>query len=113
MQQLLLINEYQVNSADGLYFFFNIFGDTIGIFGVGKTGENFKVLRLCFTVPENQREAQTLNFVFHAFNKVFVPESDDVEFITALRSNPEVNRNGFVFSMVQEGNLLTVTALAE
>lgn len=113
MQQLLLINEYQVNSADGLYFFFNIFGDTIGIFGLGEEGGNFKVLRLCFTVPENQRESQTLDFVFHAFTKVFLPESDDVEFITALRSNPEVNRNGFVFSMAQEGNLLTVTALAE
>ena len=113
MQKLLLIDEYQINSADGMYFFFNIFGDTIGIFGIGKTDENFKVLRLCFTVPENQRESQTLNFVFHAFNKVCVPESDDVEFITALKENPSVTRNGVTFSMTQEGNLLTVTALAE
>ena len=113
MQKLLLIDEYQVNSDDGLYFFFNIFGDTIGLFGLGAEGDNFKVMRLCFTVPENDREAQTLNFVFHAFTRIFAPEFDDVTFINALKTNPEVAGNGMTFSMTHEGNLITVTALAE
>ncbi|MBR1645616.1 MAG: hypothetical protein IJ685_02445 [Selenomonadaceae bacterium] len=113
IQKLLLIDEYQTNSADGMYFFFNLFGDTIGIFGLGNEGDNFKVLRLCFTVPDNQREAQTLNLVFHAFTKVLSPEFDDVEFINALQANPAVTGNGVTFSMTQEGNLITVTALAE
>lgn len=113
MQKLLLIDEYDINYADGLYFFFNIFGNTIGIFGLGAEGENFKIVRLCFTVPEDQREAQTLNFVFHAFTRVFSPETDDMTFINALKTNPEVTGNGMTFSMTQEGNLITVTALAE
>lgn len=113
MHKLLLIEEYQLHSNDGMYFFFHIFGDTIGLFGLGAEGDNFKIVRLCFTVPENKREAQTLNFVFHAFTKVFAPEFDDVTFINALRTNPEVTGNGMIFSMTQEGNLLTVTALAE
>ena len=113
LQKLLLIDEYQINSADDMYFFFNIFGDTIGLFGLGRTGENFKVLRLCFTVPENHREARTLDFVFHAFTKVFFSDINGEDLIKALKSNPFVIGGGAKFSLTQEGNLLTVTTRAD
>ena len=113
LRQLLLIDEYQIYSADDMEFFFNIFGDTIGLFGIKKPDENFKILRLCFTVPDNSREARTLDFVFYAFTKIFLPKGDSVEFINALKANPSVTRGGVNFSLVQKDNLLTVTALAE
>lgn len=113
MQKLLLINEYQLytDEASGLEFFVNIFGDTIGLFGMGTISGNFKILRLCFTVPDNQREAQTLDFVFHAFTKIFLPEAAGDEFINALKSTPEVTRGGVKFSLSQKDNLLMVNAI--
>lgn len=113
LQQLLLIDEYQIHSADEMEFFFNIFGDTIGLFGIKKRDENFKILRLCFTVPDNSREAKTLDFVFWAFAKIFLPDVDSVEFIKALQSNKSVTRGGVIFSLTKNGNLNTVTAVAE
>lgn len=113
LQQLLLIDEYQIHSADDMEFFFNIFGDTIGLFGIKKRDENFKILRLCFTVPDNSREAKTLDFVFWAFAKIFLPDVDSVEFIKALQSNKSVTRGGVIFSLTKNGNLNTVTAVAE
>ena len=44
LKHLLLIDEYQIHSADDMEFFFNIFGDTIGLFGIKKRDENFKIL---------------------------------------------------------------------
>ena len=113
MRKLLLIGEYQTftDEASGLEFFVNIFGDTIGLFGLKSIGGNFKILRLCFTVPENQREAKTLDFVFHAFTKIFMPKVDGEQFINALKSNPFVFVNDVKFSLTQEDNLLTVTAV--
>ena len=113
LKHLLLIDEYQIHSADDMEFFFNIFGDTIGLFGIKKRDENFKILRLCFTVPDNSREAKTLDFVFWAFAKIFLPDVDSVEFIKALQSNKSVTRGGVIFSLTKNGNLNTVTAVAE
>ena len=113
MRKLLLVGEYQTftDEASNFEFFVNIFGDTIGLFGLRSIGGNFKILRLCFTVPEDKREAQTLDFVFHAFTKIFLPEVNGEQFINALRSTPEVVRNGVKFSLTQKDNLLTVTAV--
>lgn len=115
MQKLLLINECQIHTDEenNFEFFVNIFGDTIGLFGLGTIGGNFKILRLCFTVPENDREAQTLNFVFHAFTKSFLPKADGVEFINLLKATSEVICGGVKFSLTQKDNLLTVTAVAD
>ena len=114
MQKLLLINEYQLhtNEESGLEFFVNIFGDTIGLFGLAELGGNFRILRLCFTVPENQREAQTLNFVIHAFTKIFLPDINGKEFIEMLKSKPTVTR-GVKLSLMQKDNLLVVSAIGK
>ena len=113
MRKLLLIGEYQTftDEASRLEFFVNIFGDTIGLFGLKSIGGKFKILRLCFTVPENRREAQTLDFVFHAFTKIFLPDVNGEQFINALKSNPFVIVNDAKFSLTQKDNLLTVTAV--
>lgn len=113
MHKLLLIDEYKTFTDTGKDFFFNLFGDTIGLFAYGYSGDNFKIVRLCFTVPDNQRESQTLNLVFDAFTKSFLPESDGEEFISALKTKPEVVRDGVKFSLTQNDNLLTVTAVGE
>lgn len=113
MRKLLLIDEYKTFTDTGKDFFFNLFGDTIGLFAYGYSGDNFKIVRLCFTVPDNQRESQTLNLVFDAFTKSFLPESDGEEFISALKTKPEVVRDGVKFSLTQNDNLLTVTAVGE
>ena len=113
MHKLLLIDDYKTFTDTGKDFFFNLFGDTIGLFAYGFSGDNFKIVRLCFTVPDNQRESQTLNLVFDAFMKSFLPEADGEEFISALKTNPEVVRDGVKFSLTQNDNLLTVTAVGE
>ena len=115
MQKLLLINEYQTfnDEASDFELFVNIFGDTIGLFGCGTSGANFKILRLCFTVPENQREAKTLDFVFHAFTKIFTPDIDGEELIKALKTNPSVAGGNVIFSLTQKNNLLVVTAVGK
>ena len=113
-KRLLLIDDYKFFSDGELDLFVNKFGDSAGLFGVGVTSGNFKILSLCYTVPTNRHEQQLINFVFTAFAKTFLPALvDPNELLDALKENYSCAAGGVNFSLVQSGNLNLLHAVAE
>ena len=51
MEKLFLIDEYQTFDVNDGKFFFNIFGDSVGIFGVTNHEDQFKILLCIYNTP--------------------------------------------------------------
>ena len=112
-KSLLSLDECKIFADDETALFVKIFGNVVGLFGFGEAGGNFKILSLCFTKPEKRREVQTLNFVFEAFTKVFLPKVDTSEIVAVLKENHFFNASGITFEFVRINELNMMNVFAE
>ncbi|MBR1807675.1 MAG: hypothetical protein IJ774_14990 [Selenomonadaceae bacterium] len=112
-RELFLRDEYKIFADDETALFVKIFGDGVGIFGLGAANDNFKILSLCFTEPERSREARTLDFVFGAFTKTFFPKVAPDEVRDVLKANYFFTAGDLLFTLIQSGKLNMLNVVAE
>ena len=104
-RKLLSLDEYELFADEETALFVKIFGDNVGLFGMGATGGNFKILSLCFLETKRRRETQALNFVFGALSKVFLPKVDPDEVFGVLKANYFFTAGELLFTLVPSGEL--------
>lgn len=114
MEKLFLIDEYQTFDVHDGKFFFNIFGDSVGIFGVTNHEDQFKILLCIYNTPEDKNNLTLSSLVLASFTKVLLPNEIDVEkFLRELSTSGTKIQGGVKFSIAADGKLIFVTATEE
>ena len=114
MEKLFLIDEYQTFDVHDGKFFFNIFGDSVGIFGVTNHDDRFKILLCIYNTPEDKNNLTLSSLVLASFTEVLLPEEIDVErFLRELSASGTKTQGGVKFSIAADGNLNTLSATAQ
>ena len=112
-RELFLRDEYKLFADNEIALLVKIFGDGVAIFGLGAADGNFKILSLCFTEPKRRREIRTLDFVFGAFTKMFLPKVAPDEVRDALKVNYFFTAGDLLFTLIQSGKLNMLNVVAE
>ena len=115
MEYLFTINDYKIFPNEGGETFAKIFGSNVAIVGVtAQNGGNFKILQCCYTAPEDKDETLYVQLILTAFVQSVAPDIEAAPLmneLTAENSLGSVTRGDVNFSLTEEGNLNTLTAV--
>ena len=111
MENLFLIRDWNVFTAEGGKFFMNLFGDSVAIFGVtAQNDDRFKLLSCIYVAPETTNENTLASLVLASFVKVLLPAVDAEKFLRELSGN--VTRDGIKLSLAADSGLIFLTVVA-
>lgn len=114
MEQVFLIQDYQVFEATGGLFYLNVFGNSTAVFGVtGNDNNRFKLLNCAYTKPENPGEEMISSMVLMAFVTVVAPEENPQQLLKDLGAEESgtLIRGGVKFTAARDGDLVLVSAV--
>ena len=115
MRKIFLITEPKIFTEEGNTLFAQNFLNKAAIIGLGKDGDNFKVLTF-FAVHSNEQSDIFFNvLILNAFIKGIAPDYDSTAFFNDIKKNQDATavHNGIKYTISKVGNLEVITAVAK
>lgn len=115
MEKVFLIQDFQIFEEENGKFYLNIFGDGVAILGMtGNNDDRFKLASCAYINPESQGEKVLSSLVLFSFVKSVAPEENPQKLLETLAAEQSgsLTRNGIKFSVIKDGNLILLSAVA-